>query len=69
MSRPIDPRLFVDSNGRNAFVMARILDHVELMNILNPFTPLAAAIEELDVDLRPVVIPTLQQLSAKVSPG
>ncbi|GAX78915.1 hypothetical protein CEUSTIGMA_g6354.t1 [Chlamydomonas eustigma] len=67
MARPIDPRLYVDSNGRNSFVMARILDHVELMNTLNPFTPLAAAIDAVEVEHRPVVIPTLQQLAAKVA--
>ena len=48
-ARPIDPRLLIDGEGQTPFMRARSRNHITLVNILNPFTPLAEIFDHMEV--------------------
>ena len=48
-TRPIDPRLLIDSEGQTPFMRARGRNHITLVNILNPFTPLTEIFDHMEV--------------------
>ena len=65
-SRPVDPRLFIDSDGLTSFVLARNRHRLGLVSLLNPFTSLSAAFDAEAAADRPIGVATLQQIAAKV---
>ncbi|GAX72790.1 hypothetical protein CEUSTIGMA_g245.t1 [Chlamydomonas eustigma] len=62
--RPKDPRLALDCAGRTPFVVARNQGHMRLLNLLNPFSALLNALDDLE---QPIGVPTLKKLAAKAS--
>ena len=48
-TRSVDPRRFLDKGGKTPFMRARLLNHVGLVSLLNPFTPLERIFDSMAV--------------------